>query len=83
MIPFSFYTDGNVEIKFNWIEINYSNKENVELGRKFLTELRKNTDLNIESDHMDLKRTYRINKKDLFRNFDGFVKTVREIFELN
>jgi hypothetical protein len=81
--PFSFYTDGNVEIKFNWIEINYSNKENVELGRKFLTELRKNTDLNIESDHMDLKRTYRINKKDLFRNFDGFVKTVREIFELN
>jgi hypothetical protein len=81
--PFSFYTNGNVEIKFDWIVINNPNHKNREIGRKFLTELRDNTDLSIESDHMDLKRTFRINRTDLFRNYEGIIKTIKGIFKLN
>jgi hypothetical protein len=77
--PFSFYSNGDIVVKFGWL-LEHSVKEVVEkYARIFIDEYHKSTDLKIPENYME--ETFRISSQQVLDNYDGIVKAIKKFIE--
>jgi len=77
--PFSFYSNGDVLIKFSWL-LEHSDKETVEKQAKvFVDEYNESTNLKIPNNY--LKETFKISSQEFVDNYDGIVKAIKKLIE--
>lgn len=77
--PFSFYSNGDVLIKFGWL-LEHSDKETVEKHAKiFIDEYHKNTQLKIPANYIE--GTFKISSQEFIDNYDGIVRAIKKLIE--
>lgn len=81
--PFTFCSNGDIFIKFNWIYGKAVNKELVKkIAEKFFREMEK-IGLEFTSDSLLLKSEFTIKSNDFLNNFDDIFKSIKIIVEDN
>jgi len=76
--PFSFYSNGDIMVKFGWL-LEHSSKEVVEKQASiFIDEYHKNTTLKIPENY--LKETFKILSQEFIDNYDGIVKAIKKTY---
>lgn len=74
--PFSFYSDGNIMIKFNWLN-HYGNKNTVdEFYNYFIEELRTKTTIKIPADR---STAFKISSEEFINNYDGVMSAIKKV----
>jgi len=77
--PFSFFSNGDIMVKFGWL-LQHSSKEFVEKQAKIFTdECRKNTNLEIPENYIE--ETFKISCQEFIDNYDEIVKAIKKLVE--
>jgi hypothetical protein len=77
--PFSFYSNGDILIKFGWL-LEHSTKEIVEQhARIFIDECNKNTTFKIPENYLQV--TFKISSQEFIDNYDGIIRAIKKLVE--
>jgi len=79
--PFSFYSNGDIMVKFGWL-LGHSTREFVEKhARTFVDEYHKSTNLKIPQNY--LEKTFKISCQEFIDNYDGVVGAIKKLIQNN
>jgi len=76
--PFTLYSNGHFEVKYNWIYGKTKKDEVKEMAKAFFEEL-KDKGIKVSRDCEQLKETYRLQENEFLKNFEIVYATIKKV----
>jgi len=76
--PFTLYSNGKFEVKFNWILGKTKKEEIKKIADNFFKSLM-NKGVNINNDSLQFKETFRLQKNEFLNNFENIFEAIKKI----